>query len=87
MQLAKALEQLPEKLWLVTSSAVTSSWSWARWSELTYSTFILCWLPKPPPCARCWGFTGRGKKCSLPAWSPWPGGGHTESQPVIPWRV
>lgn len=49
MQLAKALEQLPEKLWLVTSSAVTLSWSWARWSELTCSTFILCWLPKPPP--------------------------------------
>lgn len=46
----------PEELWLVPSSALTPSWSWARWSELTRHAFILFSLPKPLLCAWCWGF-------------------------------
>lgn len=69
MQLAEAREQLlgfPEKMQLVSSSAVTSSWSWARWPELTWHAFILYSLPKPLLGAPCWGFTERGRHAHSP---------------------
>lgn len=69
MQLAEAWEQLlgfPEKMQLVSSSAVTSSWSWARWPELTWHTFILYALPKPLLGAPCWGVTERGRRAHGP---------------------